>query len=147
MREYITIIAGAAVLSVLADIISPETWKKYIKIVTGIVISCVIIQPAAQIRSINIFTGFEEDFEAEEYNAAEKVADTLCVNIQKDIKERIFEKTGIKTECDVKLSINDDGLIESVDKIYIYGNIGDEMRKELAYIYGVEIWEVVIYGE
>ncbi len=148
MKEYITIIAGAAVLAVFADIVSPENWKKYIKIVTGLVIACVIIQPIAELRNIDIFDGFDtsgNSFEYEENNAAAQVADELCMNIQKDIKERIYDKTGESVECDVKLILNDDGLIERVDKIYIYGTVSADMRKELAYIYGLDLLEVVVY--
>lgn len=150
MKEYITVITGAAILSVLADIISPENWKKYIKIVTGLVIACVIIQPAAEFRNINVFdafSSFEKDFEYKEYDPAEKVIDELCMKLKEDIKTRVLERSGERIECDVKLSFNDDGLIESVDKIYIYGSITDNMRRELAYVYGMEIQEVVVYGE
>lgn len=150
MREYITVIAGTAILSVLADIVSPENWKKYIKIVTGLVIACVIIQPAAEIRNIDVFdafSSFESDFEYKEYDPSEKIIDELCMKLKDDIKTRIYEKSGENIECDVKLSFDDNGLIKSVDKIYIYGSISDSTRRELAYIYGMEIQEVVVYGE
>lgn len=150
MREYITVIAGSAILAVFADILSPQQWKKYIKIITGIVVSCVIIQPIAEIRDMDtgeVFGSFQDDIEYREYNILDDVMEEFCMNIKKDIKERVYERSGADIECDVKIKLNDEGLVESVEKVYIYGDIPDSMREEIAYVYGLEEWEVVIYGE
>ena len=47
MKSYIITVIGAALLSALAEIISPEKWRGYVKIITGLVVISSIIAPAA----------------------------------------------------------------------------------------------------
>jgi len=145
MREYVIIMAGTAIMSVIAEILSPENWKKYIKIVTGIIIACSIIQPAASFRNIELNDGIELDFEEEEADMFDAVMDEFCMKLREDIENRIYDECGLSVQADVKIKLNDEGLIDRVEKIYIYGAIPLKMREKLASIYGLEIYEVIIY--
>ena len=49
MKAYFLMILGAAVLSALASIMSPEKWRGYIRLVTGIIILSCIVSPIANL--------------------------------------------------------------------------------------------------
>lgn len=148
MKEYVTVIAGAAILSVLADILSPEQWRKYIKIVTGFVIISVIISPVAKLKNIDLFDGidYNNTISADITDYRSKwVAEEFEVRVENDIKERVMNDYGKNCDVDVKISINDDNMIEAVEQIEIHTDgecIG--LKEKMAYMYGVAEDEVKV---
>lgn len=148
MKEYITVIVGAALLSVLADILSPEQWRKYIKIVTGFVIISVIISPVARLKNIDLFEGIDYNNTASadftDYRS-KWVAEEFEIRVENDIKERVMNDYGKKCDVDVGISINEDNMIEAVERIeiYTYGECKG-LKEKMAYMYGVDANEVKV---
>lgn len=146
MKAYIITIIGATLLSALAGIISPDKWRGYVRIITGLVIISCIISPVLKIADRDIFTGFNESFDA----AAEGedlqqriVLDELKKRVNADIEARLKNEfnLSVKADCDIKVS--DEGAIEGVREIRLSGDtLTDRAKNRLCEVYGITHSEV-----
>ncbi|MCX7715226.1 MAG: stage III sporulation protein AF [Clostridia bacterium] len=145
MKEYITVIVGAALLSVFADIVSPEQWRKYIKIITGLVIISVIIAPVAKMRNIDLSFDVDDNFTIEETGSQKKlVADELRRLVQNDAKQKIKEKYGLDADVKASIKLNENMEIERVEKMIVYiDNPPETLKAYIAEIYGLKDEEVI----
>lgn len=150
MREYIIVIAGAAVLSVFADMLSPKEWQKYIKIVTGLVIISVIIAPLAKFKDTDLFSeiGVQDEIAIDTADYSKMwVIDEFTAKIEEDIEERIKNEYGRDCTAKVRLRLNEDELIERVELVSISINSPpDGLKRRIMEIYGVAENEVIING-
>lgn len=144
MKAYILKIVGAALVGTFAEYIVPSDWKKYVKLVSGILMLAVLIIPL----KIDTTAIFEETFPAEDYTEeGEKVLydgikEELQKNVAADIAERIETEFSKKVTAEVEINTTDDGKIESVKSIELYGKEDDEITERLKYVYGTDavIW-------
>lgn len=144
MKAYILKIVGAALVGTFAEYIVPSDWKKYVKLVSGILMLAVLIIPL----KIDTTAIFEETFPAEDYTEeGEKVLydgikEELQKNVAADIAERIETEFSKKVTAEVEINTTDDGKIESVKSIELYGKEDDEITERLKFVYGTDavIW-------
>lgn len=146
MRQYIITIIGATLLSAMANILSPGTWRKYISVITGFIIISCIISPVSNLIGADIFSGFEDFYEEKtDYEAVERniITDRLTQSVEEDIEERFDKEFGETVSAEAELRINGDGEIEGIDRIRISGSDGEyEKTRRLCEIYGINEDEV-----
>ena len=141
MKAYFLMILGAAVLSALASIMSPEKWRGYIRLVTGIIILSCIVSPISNllgrgggfyIPEISASSGYDENMHQK------LVLDELTARIEEDIKLRMAREYGANISAKVKINLNENNEIEGVTQITIYGTLPPDAKRELINIYGVD---------
>ena len=91
MKQYIITIIGATLLSAMANILSPDTWRKYISVITGFIIISCIISPISKLAKVDIFSGFDDFYEDRtDYAAVERdiILSRLKISICSDIEAR-----------------------------------------------------------
>ena len=144
MREYIITIAGAALLGAMADIISPERWRKYVSLITGFVIITCIVTPVAQLMKTDIFSGFDEREEIVNYEQVQlkNVIEETEKRISEDVEKRIREDFGKNVKAKAILKINSDNKIEKVNKIIINSKPDPKITKRMCEVYGINEDEV-----
>ena len=148
MKEYMMNIVGAVLISVFAQVILPEKWNKYIKIITGLIIISAIVSPVKEFRKIN----FENyTYEAEKFNSEgenytrELVISELSTRINNDIKTRISNEFFTEVDAKTTISVNKNNEISGISKIELTGkNINNSIITRLKEIYAPE--EVLING-
>lgn len=124
-------VIGSAVLAALAQVISPEKWQKYIKIVTGIMIISVIIAPVYELKGIDIFSGFEYESDIDEYAQKKAVAAELERRISEDVVLRIKNELGVGVRAEAAVSLNENYEIEGVEEISVWT---DQSREKIRQI-------------
>ena len=141
MKSYFLMILGAAVLSALASIMSPEKWRGYIRLVTGIIILSCIVSPVSNllgrngtfnVPEISTSTNYDEDMHKE------LILEELTERIESDIEARMAREYGANISARVKIDINDNNEIEGVTRITIRGTLPENAKRELTSIYGVD---------
>ena len=141
MKSYFLMILGAAVLSALASIMSPEKWRGYIRLVTGIIILSCVVSPVADllgrsggfiIPEISASSAYDEDMHTQ------LVIDELTKRIETDIESRMAREYGANIKARVKIDINENNEIEGVTRITIRGTLPPNAKSELSSIYGVD---------
>jgi len=141
MKEYLMSVIAAALLSGIASLLSPEKWRKYIGIVTGLVLLCSVVSPILRIEADELFVGFEiQDelsFENEEFRM-KMIEEELSEKICRDVEERLRTEFGCETEAEVKIGINKEGKITGVEEISVNSHISNAARERLKEVYGVE---------
>lgn len=140
MKTYILTIISAAVLSAFAINLSPEKWKKYIQLVTGLVVIICILSPIKSIITEDIFGDMADiDYSiAEGVSQAELVKEELKSRVEDDAKKRLLEEFGINASVSVEISVNDSGEIEGVKKISVSGaRLTAAAKARLCEVYGV----------
>lgn len=146
MKSYIITIIGATILSALASIISPEKWRGYVRIITGLVIISCIISPIVSLVHSDIFAGFDDSFEAVtqgEDMQRRIVTDELEKRINADIEERLRQEFNITVTADCDIAVNADGGVEGVREIRIYGDkLSERAINRLCEVYGIHPGEV-----
>ncbi len=151
MKQYIILIVGAALLGVFADMISPDGWKKYVRIITGLVILSVIISPVAKIKDIDLFAGFDsQETYKEEGQKVQKeaVASEFQRALEEDAQSIIDKEYGIKATVHADVRVNENGEIEEVESLEVEARrTPKELRDRLSYIYGVSPDKVVLGHE
>ncbi len=148
MRQYIISIAVSAVVSTIVGIITPDKWRKYVHIVTGLVIVLCIASPVFSLLKSDIFEGFSYNDTVVSKDGEEmlrgELTKELSERIENDISERLKKENGINCSAEVKISVNDEGAIEGVDEIILYGDkMNGAVYSRLKEIYGTD---EVIYG-
>lgn len=141
MKTYILTIIGAAVLASFASMLSPDTWRKYVGVITGLVIISCIVAPVAKFSKTDLFSGFEAIEDTEDYNKnlqLEIVKDEMEKRIEEDISQRLKNEFGMEVSPKVEIGVNENGEIEGVKEIRIKGAmLPDAVIRRLCEIYGV----------
>lgn len=140
MKEYIITIAFTTVLSSLCMLLAPERWEKYIRLVTGLLVTICIARPIIGIVGGDFFEEIEpmgtqitqnrEDILNKELEAE------LESKLAMDVKERLKKDFG--RECVARVRVlATDGRISGVDSIEIRGEKIDSVAiGRLREIYG-----------
>lgn len=149
MKSYLMSITGAVLISVFSNVILPEKWNKYIKVITGLIIISTIVSPL----KISWDFDFNKQFKmpqniektSEEYSL-QLIKQELKKRVDEDIKKRIKEEFSkdITANCDI--GVNANGEITGVEKIIISGDeISEIAIKRLQEIYAPK--EVIVNGK
>ena len=146
MKSYIITIIGAALLSATALIIAPDKWRGYVRLITGLVIISCIVSPMLSLIHSDIFDGFDTSFEtaAESGNIRRDIIRSeLEKRINADIESRLKTEFGMNVRAECEIDITDDGTVEGVRLIRIYGGgLTDTARLRLCEVYGIKPQEV-----
>ena len=146
MKADIITIIGATLLSAMAGIMSPEKWRGYVQVITGLVIISCIISPASTIVKSDIFDSFdsvEENIAESENLQSDLVMEELKKRINDDIKARMEKEFNLSVTADCDIRVNEEGAIEGVDCVRIYGDkLTDRARRRLCEVYGLKPYEV-----
>lgn len=141
MREYILSVIGAAVLSSFASMLSPSGWRKYIGVITGLVVISCIISPLSRLSRADLFKGFGYIENNEEYSLdmqEEIIRGEFSERIGEDISKRLFDEYGIKVSAAAGIKINEKYEIEGIEKIVIKGGrLNAAQKKRICEVYGV----------
>ncbi|MBQ3427600.1 MAG: hypothetical protein IJH37_10760 [Clostridia bacterium] len=150
MRAYIISVAGAAVLSAVINMMSPERWSKYIGVLTGLVVAVSVGRPIFSLIDKDAFSriGIESGTVTAESGTRsfyDEINKELGRRIEGDIKERLLSEFGADCEAKAELSIAPNGQVDGVRRIIISGGHLDNIAEaRLREIYGAE--EVIING-
>ena len=120
MKEYFSLVVSAAVLAGVAECAAPETWKKYLGIVTGIMMISVILQPVSSIKKVDLFSDYNNEAINFETVQTQAVVSELSKKISSDVEEKIYNKTGVETEAETVISVSKDGIISGVKEIVVW---------------------------
>ncbi len=146
MKVYIITIIGATLLSAMAGIMSPEKWRGYVQVITGLVIISCIISPASAIVKNDIFDSFdsvEQNIAESENLQTDLVMEELKKRINDDIRARMQKEFNLSVTADCDIRVNEEGAIEGVDSVRIYGDkLTDRARSRLCEVYGLRPYEV-----
>ena len=142
MKDYIITIIGATLLGAMTLIISPEKWRSYVRIITGLVIISCIVTPIFQLLHSDVYTRLDESFtmsaEGKDLQA-QLVIKELKSRINADIEERLKDEFNMKVRADCSIRVNSDGEVEGVDEIRIYGaKLTNGARLRLCEVYGLD---------
>ena len=148
MKQYIITIIGATLLSAIGTMLTPDTMRKYVSVITGFIIISVIVAPLASLRNIDLFAGVDDvEYSKAQYENiyVNSVADSLAERIEGDIKQVIKKEFGKDAAVEVEI-ITEDNNIKEISKITIRG-VGTQkaMAKRLMEMYNVK--EVNIDGQ
>ena len=146
MKAYIIQIVGAALLSVFADMLSPAGWKKYMGIITGIILLTVIITPVARLGGADLLSVTETSEEIS-VSGEELYSDMLKKEFSKsvalDVKERMRREFSAEVSVEAEVEVNEKGNIDRISKIIVTGkDLNEEMSERISYIY--DVGEVVL---
>ena len=143
MKAYIITVIGAALLSALAEIISPEKWRGYVKIITGLVVISSIIAPAAGLVHSGVFEGLDESIASvgETRDTQNEIKAThLKKSIDADIEKRMKDEYGLNIDAECELGFDGDGKMTGVKEIRVYGSpLTDGAKRRLCEVYGLNI--------
>lgn len=144
MSDYIASIIAASVLSGVSSLLSPDKWKKYVGIITGLVVICTILSPLSEMSVYDVFNSFGE-VSAESVEAdgnllkANMIKEEMTQRINEDIEKRLLDEFGIKAKSDADIGIDADGKITGVKAVTVTGKGITELAiKRLREVYGVE---------
>ncbi len=145
---YIKTIVSFLIVSVFVEIITPEGYKKYLKLLMGLMLTLTVLRPVAYLSGINenVIGGAVERWSEEIWELPETYTDTEENSLSFYIfEERLSEKICFDAEAE-KAEIVVDESDESYGKILeirLYkSEKGDDDSKKVAYIagrYGVDI--------
>ena len=143
MTAYISSIIAAAVLSGTASLLSPESWRKYVGMITGVVILCTIISPLSKTDVADIFDSIDSRISAQETEAGEElrldmIKKELSERVNRDIKERMKKEFNADINAEAEISADADGNITGVSEIVIYRRLSETAVNRLCEVYGIE---------
>lgn len=137
MKSYIISICVSAVIVALADILSPRTHQKYIRILLGFLMLTVILSPLPAIRKIKLEPLAEKTTENTEI-FAENISKKLKEGVELDIAERLKNEFGIICTASVELDTDDEGKIRGVMSIFLSKKIPQNAIDRLKEVYGCD---------
>ncbi len=140
MKAYIMTIIGATLLSAYASNLAPETWRKYVRIITGLVLIICILSPIKSLVGADLFGDFDINSvsEIEGKTQTELVAEELSERVEADIEERLKNEFGVSAKARVKISVNGKGEITGVKEIRVSGaELTPAAKARLRDVYGV----------
>lgn len=149
MKSYIISIAVSAIIAAVVNIISPEKWTKYTGIVTGLVVVLCIGRPLFELAGKDVFSGFSFESTVMSSDGEETFRREIRIRLEEqiegDTKTRVQNEFGRDCAAEVKIGMDDNGVITGVDRIIIYGRGFDNVvTGRLREVYGAK--EVVIGG-
>ncbi len=140
MKAYIMTIIGATLLSAYASNLAPETWRKYVRIITGLVLIICILSPIKSLVGADLFADFDINAVSgvEGKTQTQLVAEELSERVEADIEERLKKEFGISARARVKISVNDKGEITGVKEIRVSGGrLTRAAKARVCEVYGV----------
>lgn len=143
MKGYVIRLCTAAIIAALADILSPEEHKKYIRILLGFLIMLIILSPLPKIKRIK----FEPIKSQTQENTAvflDGMSLKLKENVEADIAERLLGEFGITAEAEVVLDLDDGNRIRGVTKIALSRKVPENAVNRLKEVYGCDTIEFKI---
>lgn len=150
MKAYIISIAGAAVLSAIVNMLSPEKWNKYIGIVTGLVITLAIGSPILSMMHTDVFSGFGFTDDGLSTIGTEQfyyeIRSELERRVENDVRSRMMTEFGTECTAEAEAQMSPDGQITGIGRITIYGeHLDNAAIGRLREVYGAA--EVIIGGD
>lgn len=139
MKQYLLTIIGATVLSAAAQILSPQTWQKYISFITGLVVIACIIAPVENLAHTKafLFDYTEKNIIKNSISQQELVNEELSKRISNDIESRLLSEFNTVASARAVLQLDKDGKIEGVKEIHISGApLNDRIIERLKDVYG-----------
>ena len=148
MKAYIITIMGAALLSVFSDLILPRSWRKYVRMITGLIVISVIIAPVAKLRDIDLLRDFQLEetvIEEGQQDTGRRVAEELELRIAQDAAQRILDEFGIAVQVRVSVQTDAEYRIEYVKTMEITGkDLPAGVKERMQEVYDVR--EVIIHA-
>ena len=143
MSVYIASVISAAILSGAASLLSPDSWRKYVGMITGIVILATIIAPLSRISVSEVFSSFNEPVTEQEISDGEQfrlqmIEDELTGRINTDIENRMRDEFNIKVHADAEIGVDSGGKITGVKKITVDRSLPENAKQRLCEVYGVK---------
>ena len=132
-------ITGAVLTAVMADVLLPDKWRKYVRIITGLIIIATIISPlkSVTIPDISIYKKEADELSYDgEALRRSLIIEELRKNIEADICGRISDELLENVSAEVEISVNENNEITGVEKIKIKGaNKVQNVKKILDEVY------------
>ena len=148
MKSYIISIIGATLISAIGSVLTPDSMRKYVSVITGFIIISVIITPLSAIGEIDLFAYLKEPQKnAADYEGIylDNVAEEIEKRIEGDIKTRIKDEFGVEAQVDVGVDV-EDGDIKQISYISLRGTLlRHDIAKRLKEVYNVR--EVIMDGQ
>ena len=148
MKSYIITIIGAALLSSIGAMLTPDSMKKYVSVITGFIIIAAIVSPLSSLTKINIFSGFDEiSLNTQNYEQiySQSVEKALTDRIESEIEERLKDEFQINADVSVSLLVENEN-IKSIKNITIStATPNKNIVKRLMEVYNVN--EVTVNGK
>lgn len=148
MKAYIISIVGAALLSAFADMMLPAGWRKYVRMITGLLLLSVMLAPVAKLQDIDIPEAMqleETAVDAAGQDVHAEVIQELELRIAADAAQRIQEEYGIAAKVRAVVKANAENQIEYVELLEITAqSLPDGVRARMQEVYDVR--EVSIHG-
>lgn len=142
MKEYIITIASASVAAALADIIAPDGWRKYIRIIIGFLVISAILAPIAEFRHVRLLP-VGESVEISEEPLYDSVAAELRRRVESDIEERVKEEFNTEVTAEAEIDADAEHHILGVRALRITCRKNPAgMAERLKTIYGCENIEI-----
>lgn len=142
MKSYVIQIVGAALLAVFADILTPDGWKKYMGIITGMILLTVMITPIAKFSGVDVLSGYRDSEEVVSQGQeiyADMIKKEFSKSIALDVKERIRQEFSLDVAVEAEVETNDAGNIEKIIRITITGDsLSEKIADRIKYIYDVD---------
>ena len=117
-------ITGAVLTAVMADVLLPEKWRKYVRIITGLIIIATIISPLKSITipDVDIYKREADELSYDgEALRHRLIVEELQKNIEADICLRIDDELGESVGARVEIAVNANDEITGVERIKITG--------------------------
>ena len=137
MKGYIINICISAVIAAIADILSPDAHKKYIRILLGFLMLTVILSPLPAIEKIKLAPISEQTMKNTELFSA-NITKKLKEGVENDISERLKNEFGIICTASVTLDIDKEGKIAGVTRIILSCKIPENALNRLKEVYGCD---------
>ena len=124
LKEYAQNIIIVSVLSIVFETIIPEgTYKKYIKVVIGLIVMLAVMQPIRLIAEVRgdflSLPHFEMSDEYSSFNASDVLAEQFENDLAEKIVQRVREIRNEEIECVVTAGRSDEGDITHIESIKI----------------------------
>lgn len=131
MHQYMTTIITSAIIAALTQVLSPSRWKKYIGIVTGIMIISAIAAPIFDIKKIDFFSNYSYEDSIDTNVQKKQVCSELEKRVSEDAAERLKKELGEKCDVTVSLSVNDNYEICGVKEMTVWIKRNREKAKNI----------------
>lgn len=141
MKAYIMTIIGATILSAYAANFAPDSWRKYVRIITGLVLIICVLSPVKSLIGVDLFADFDisDVSGVKGKTQTELIAQELTERVEADIEERLRKEFGLSASANVKISVNDKDEIEGVKEIRVSGGrLSTAAKSRLSEVYGTD---------
>ena len=147
MKSYLMRIIGAVIISIFSEITLPESWSKYTKIITGLIIITAIAAPFEKTFNLDFKRFFntpqELDVNAQDFSIT-LIKEELEKTVEKDINQRMLDEFNTQITSEVSVKTNEENKISGILSINLIGDVNDLMVNRIKEIYAPE--EVFING-